>query len=314
MNLRQMEYLCAVVEAKSFSAAARNIMVAQPTLTVAIRDLERELGIALLVRASPGVTPTEAGTFLYHEAHRVLRDISNSRAHVQSIAKGVAGSLNLAVIPSYSWAHLADVLGAVAAAAPGIQVRLNDPPPVEILQQTSEGASDLGIVITHDVALLEERFGEPLRLRFRPLCELPIVMALPPAFAGSPDPIPVDDLREQPWVVPGTPTRFPGMAALTELLWRARGWTPRVVREVSTSQASLPMVAGGLGLALLPSSLGLLAEGSVVLRRLRESVPPVLAVVAWHRDRAITPATATFLHELDRHHADAVDPGLRGPR
>jgi DNA-binding transcriptional LysR family regulator len=305
MDLRQLEYFCAITDAGSFSAAARTLLIAQPTLTVAMRNLERELGTALLVRASPGVSPTEAGQYLYHEAQRILRDITNTTRHVRSIAQGLAGNLDLAVIPSYSWAHLADVLGAVSAAAPGIQVRLSDPPPVEILQQVSDGTSDLGVVVTHDPLLLRERYGE-LRLRFRSLCELPVVAVLPPSFAAAPNPIPLDTLQEQAWVIPTTPPRFPGMAALTELVWRNNGWTPHTVREVSTSQASLPMIAGGLGVALMPSSLGVLAEGSVVLRRLREQVPPLVAVGVWHSDRAVKPALATLLRVLEQHHGEFV--------
>lgn len=300
MDLRQLKYFCAIVEAKSFSAAARSILIAQPTLTVAMRNLERELGTPLLVRTTSGVTLTEAGHYLYAEAHRVLRDISNSAAHLRTMAQGLAGHVALAVTPAYSWAHLAEAMSLISAQAPGIQVQLSDPPPLEILNLLSVGASDIGIVATHDLALLEDRYGQ--RLHFRPLCELPIVAVLPPAFEGSPDPISLDDLRDQAWVTPVTPARFPGMAALTELVWGRGGWRPQTIREVSTSQTGLPMIAGGLGVAIMPSSLGSLAEGSVVLRRIHDEVPALVAVAAWQRERTITPATATVLRVLDQLH------------
>ena len=300
MDLRQLEYFCAIVEAESFSAAARGILVAQPTLTVAMRNLEKELGTPLLVRAASGVTLTEAGQYLYAEAHRILRDVSNSAAHLKAMAQGQAGRVALAVTPAYSWAHLAEVMSLIAVRAPGVQVQLNDSSPLEILNLLSIGASDIGIVATHDPALLEERYGE--RLHFRPLCELPIVAVLPPSFEDYPDPISLDDLRDEAWVTPVTPARFPGMAALTELVWRRGGWRPKTIREVSTSQTGLPMIAGGLGVAIMPSSLGLLAEGSVILRKISNEVPALVAVAAWQRERTITPAAATLIRVLDQLH------------
>jgi DNA-binding transcriptional LysR family regulator len=188
----------------------------------------------------------------------------------------------------------------ISVSAPGIQVQLSDSSPLEILNLLSIGVSDIGILATHDPALLEERYGD--RLNFRPLCELPIVAVLPPSFEDYPDPISLDDLRDEAWVTPVTPARFPGMAALTELVWRRRGWRPKTIREVSTSQTGLPMIAGGLGVAIMPSSLGLLAEGSVILRKISNEVPALVAVAAWQRERTITPAAAMLLRVLDQLH------------
>jgi len=305
MDLRQMEYFCAIVEAQSMSAAARGIHVAQPTLTVAMHNLEREVGTALLIRAAPGVTPTEAGRYLYEEARRILREIANTRIRLREMAQGVVGSVSLSAGQVYSWTHLATVIRAVTSAAPDIQVRLTDPPPLEIIRRVSVGDDDLGIVTTYDPTRLVELYGK--LLRFRPLCELPIVAALPPSFSSAPDPISLDELRDQPWIVPATPPGFPGMASLMELMWRDRGWMPKTIRGVSASETSLPMIAGGLGVALVPREIGSLAGGSIVLRRTVEAVPPLIAAAVWQRDRIMTPATATVLRVLGEVHArDAV--------
>lgn len=296
MDLRQLEYFRAIVDAGSLSAAARALHVAQPTLTVAMRKLEREAGTSLLIRTAPGVVPTEAGTYLHAEARRILTDVKNASTQLRALARGQAGNLALAVTPSYSWAHLAEVLGRLSRTAPGIHVQLSDPPPLEIIDQVDGGDCNLGIVASYDVAILREQYGE--RVHLHPLCPLPVVAVLPPAFADHGPVVSLDSLRDEAWIVPLKSQRFPGMAALTEELWRRRGWTPRTVREVSTSQTGLPMIAGGLGAALMPGSLSGLAGASVAVRDVREDVPPLVAVAIWQRGRTVTPATRLFLDIL----------------
>jgi DNA-binding transcriptional LysR family regulator len=68
MNLRQLKYFVTVVEAGNMTRAAEQLHVAQTALGMQIRQMEEDLGVALLVRHSRGVEPTKAGSLL-HAAH-----------------------------------------------------------------------------------------------------------------------------------------------------------------------------------------------------------------------------------------------------
>jgi hypothetical protein len=68
MNLRQLKYFVSVVEAGNMTRAAEQLHVAQTALGMQIRQIEEDLGVALLVRHSRGVEPTEAGSFLHGRA------------------------------------------------------------------------------------------------------------------------------------------------------------------------------------------------------------------------------------------------------
>ena len=70
MNLRQLKYFVGVVEAGNMTRAAEQLHVAQTALGMQIRQLEEDLGVALLVRHSRGVEPTKAGALLLARAHR----------------------------------------------------------------------------------------------------------------------------------------------------------------------------------------------------------------------------------------------------
>ncbi|EBU7498253.1 LysR family transcriptional regulator, partial [Salmonella enterica subsp. enterica serovar Typhi] len=76
MDLRQLKYFVKVVESGSFSKAANVLHVAQPALSLHVKHMEEELGVALLHRAAQGVTPTQAGERLMLHAKRILAEFA----------------------------------------------------------------------------------------------------------------------------------------------------------------------------------------------------------------------------------------------
>src|SRR5579871_3622973 len=84
MQYRHLHYFVKIVEAGSFSQAARTIHVAQPALSQQIAELEASLGIALLQRSARGIKPTVAGQKLYDEASSILRRYENLPSLIRS--------------------------------------------------------------------------------------------------------------------------------------------------------------------------------------------------------------------------------------
>ena len=85
MERRQLEYFIAVVEHGGFTAAALALHVAQPSLSHAIRALEREFGGSLFHRLPHGVVLTAAGEALVRPAQQVLRDLSTAGSLVREV-------------------------------------------------------------------------------------------------------------------------------------------------------------------------------------------------------------------------------------
>ena len=79
MNLQQLTYFLAAARHGSFSGAARELHLAQPSVSEQVRQLEAELGVALFTRVGRGLVPTEAGLRLQPEAERVLADLERAR-------------------------------------------------------------------------------------------------------------------------------------------------------------------------------------------------------------------------------------------
>ncbi len=111
-ELRHLRYFVAVAEELNFSRAARRLQMAQPPLSVAIRQLEAELGTVLFVRSPREVTLTEAGSVLLDGARRTLAEAERAVAAARRAGAGELGSLRVA----FSWSARFETLPALGRA------------------------------------------------------------------------------------------------------------------------------------------------------------------------------------------------------
>ncbi|MFI6683727.1 transcriptional regulator CynR [Streptomyces sp. NPDC050485] len=101
-ELRHLRYLLAVAEQGSFTRAAEELRVSQPTLSQQIKQLERTVGVQLLDRTGRSVRLTDAGETYAHYARRALRDLAAAERAVLDVADLSRGSLRLAVTPTFT--------------------------------------------------------------------------------------------------------------------------------------------------------------------------------------------------------------------
>ena len=100
MNLRQLRYFVKVIDAGNMTRAAEQLHVAQPALGMQIRQLEEDLGVALIVRHSRGIEPTKAGTVLHAKAMAILRMVDETRNEVTASDKEGSEAIRLGVTPA----------------------------------------------------------------------------------------------------------------------------------------------------------------------------------------------------------------------
>src|SRR6266508_5918440 len=111
-ELRHLLYFVAVAEELNFTRAARRLRMAQPPLSVAIRQLEQEMGVGLFARTSHEVRLTEAGEVFLEGARRTLAE---SDAAVASAQRAGAGEIGRLLI-GYSWSARFEILPALGRA------------------------------------------------------------------------------------------------------------------------------------------------------------------------------------------------------
>ncbi len=281
MELRQLEYLVAVVEEGSFTRAAQRERVAQPAVSAQIRRLERMVGQQLLTRSSREVRLTEAGAALLPHARAALAAVRAAQHAVDEVADIVRGAVAIGTVTL----HPVDVAALMAdfhRDHPQVELTLLTDNSDELLVGLADGRLDLAIVsvaadvmpdgldgvpITDEIIEAAVALDHPLRRRatvtLSELCELPLIS------------LPV-----------GT-----GLRSRLDEACAAAGVRPRIGFEATNPQELADLARHGLGVAILPRSM---ARGDAGLHALR--LTPTLRgrlVWAWRRD-SVGPAARAF--------------------
>ncbi len=164
MDLRMLEYFVSVVEEGSISAGARRVMVAQPSVTVAVQRLERELGGPLLERSPAGVVPTAIGRTVLARARRVLRCVEELRVGAAASQGRSAFTIGLVCGRASAGELTGPILDAFRMTYPDLTLRVRELDFAEQFEDVLDGTVDVALVRSpydHDELRMDPLFTEP---------------------------------------------------------------------------------------------------------------------------------------------------------
>ncbi len=279
-DLRHLRQFLAVAEERSFTRAAERLGMAQPPLSQAIRKLEDGLGARLFVRTSRSVELTEPGRVLFQQATSLLEQHERAIRSVKQAAEGTAGHLEVCFVMSSGYELLPKVLRHFRMKVPGVSISLNELSTAQQVDALQSGRCDVGL-------LRPPIFGGS-DLTVETVLQEPIVVALPEdhRFAKKKR-VALADLADEAFISP--PARLgPGLYARILDICLASGFVPKIEQEANQMQTIASLVAGGLGVALVPNMVASLGLKGVVFRPVstRKPVPPVEIALAWQRAEA----------------------------
>jgi len=159
VELRHMRYFLAVMEELHFGRAADRLHMAQPPLSRAIRKLEDNLGVQLLVRSSRAVTPTAAGRVFADEARKVLASVDQAVAEARH-AGGASTVLRIGCMLHLQPGRLHAFLDALAARAPDVTTEVTHLAALEQVRRLRGGELDVAIFL--DVGDAPDIATEPM--------------------------------------------------------------------------------------------------------------------------------------------------------
>lgn len=299
MELRQLRYFCAVAEELSFARAAKRLFIAQPALSIQIRNLETELKVPLLRRTTRSVEVTHAGRTFYAEAKEVLARVEAAGKHARDAEAGVVGTLRVAFLSNVATADLGGRMRDFRQRFPGVNLTLMEAPShaqiamlrhedidVAILRMSRLPEADAarrGAAKGAGLDLLAASLGfSPHELAGETVgCE-PMVVAVPAEsalarkrrltwqdFHGEAM-IGISDLRE----------RF--LEAFFACCERA-GARPVVSQGAQDLMTRLWMVACGFGFTATSASSQEISRPGLAYRPLPPDAPEVLTFTAWRK-------------------------------
>lgn len=146
MELRQIEYFIAVSHFKSFTKAAQKLFVTQPTLTIAIKNLEKEFGLSLLTREHGNLALTKDGEIFLEYAKKIASDVNETLVKMTS-RNANAGEVLRIGIPTVTGALMYPVLlNQYKATRPNVNFYISDAGNLDIIKQVGSGELEIGFV------------------------------------------------------------------------------------------------------------------------------------------------------------------------
>lgn len=240
VDLHLVTYFVAVVDHGGITRAAQSLYISQPSLSQAIRTLERRLGVTLFDRTGRRLELTEAGRKLDGAARRILDDVARAKAKVTAVRELDAGRVDIVTYSAFSLDPMVDIVRQFRERFPRITVRIVAADgPSGVLGAIRRGDAELGVIDTS---------ADTNPLTILPLTEQELVLALPADMAETlPDPVPRETVQSIPLVVDL------GDQSNTELLGDlfSEG-AANVVVDCAHPTATWELVDRGAGATILP--------------------------------------------------------------
>lgn len=241
VTFRQLQIFSTVIRMKSFTKAADELFLAQPTISLQMKKLGEAIGLPLFESSGKEIRPTDAGQDLYAACRELFRTFENLETQLAD-RKGIRrGKLRLGVVTTAKYIA-PELLAAFGQQFPGIEFAMTVSNRDEIIQRIQNGEDDLyvmGQVPDNEVDV------EAIPFALNPLT---VMVPRGHPLTRQKKPVPLHAVAETPFLIrePGSGTRHAYLR-----LFEEQGLQPRITMELSSNEAIKHAVASSLGISIL---------------------------------------------------------------
>jgi len=255
MDLRHLRYFVSIADHGSFTRAAEALHIEQPPLSQQIKALEAELGLSLFHRSRRGAALTEGGIHLLAKARHILEMEREFYLLAGGLARGEQGRLRLG---------MAGAVALLPLIPRAIRLFRERWPDIVITLDESNTPALCEALHEHrlDIAIVRPPAPDP-RITLHPLFDEPTVLAIPKGHPLSQqDRIPLSAVANEPFLI-FKRELGPGFYDAIIAACQKAGFTPRLGQSTPQIAATVPMVAAGMGVSIVPAYLSQIhAEGA----------------------------------------------------
>ncbi len=285
MDIRQLRYFQEIVAQGSLTRAAESLHVAQPALSLHLKNMEEQLGTRLLTRSRSGVTPTEAGDLLLQRARAILEDLARTEDDIRNLETDPSGIVRIGLPGTISAMVSLPLILAARERFPRITLNITEAMSGFVGDWLSEGKIDLAVLYSR---------SKDARIRSELLLEEELVV-LWSADAERPLEMSMEALDKVPMVLP---SGAHGLRVLIDRTFQALGFAPEIAMEIDSFNNIKRLVAAGFGPSILP--LYAVTE-EVVAGSLR--VSRIAAPGLWRGAHLMSPGGRPVTRALEAVHA-----------
>ncbi len=281
MTLTELKYIVAVAREKHFGRAAEACFVAQPTLSVAIKKLEDELGVAIFERGGSEISVTPIGSQIVAQAEHVLEQTANIKNIAKQNKDPLVGPLRVGVIYTIAPYLLPLLVPMLIERVPQMPLVLQENFTVRLIELLRAGELD--------AAIMALPFNEQ-GLMVRPLYDEPFMVALPRHHQWADrSKISTEELKSETMLLLGAGHCFRDQVLeVCPEMSRFSNGSGGIARtfEGSSLETIRHMVASGIGITVLPKASVPTGQGSDAMLRyipFEEPAPSRRVVIAWRK-------------------------------
>lgn len=285
MELRQLQYLVAIVQEANFTRASEKVFVSQSALSQQIQALEQEVGTVLLDRSRRGVRPTAAGEILYRHAQRIFLELEQAETAIHELEGLQRGELHVGVVQTVNDYLMPLLASAFAEQHPQIKLLVDELPTEAIEKGLEQGKLQVGLGF-----LPSSSQG----IKVQPLLEEQLVLVVRDDHPLAQNTYStVTSLDQLPMVMLSN-------TFCTRRLWeesaRLTPAQPRVVMEMNTVSSILAVVENSSLATVLPRmTFTQKMSDRLVAVELIEPTPSRQVGLMWHRENYLCSASRVFL-------------------
>lgn len=275
MEFRQLSMFVALAEELHFGRTAARLNIAQPALTVHIQNLERDLGVQLLVRSTRRVQLTKAGAVFYERSRRILSDLENSRQVAQAIAGKDLKKLTIGTIYPATFGVLPDFLGKIGRRFPDVKIHVRTGTSETIIREIEAGNVNVGFIRPLEnlgslrcLGIGHERYV--------------LAMAADSVLARLPA-ITIDDLRPQK-IIAFARSNLSYTEDYFYRTFREHDLLDSIAYTCDDTLSLFSLVSSGLGVGFVPEWMKELPNQSVVFREVEGIDFSIGLSIAWSKD------------------------------
>lgn len=296
MTLKQLEYFLAIAEAGHITAAAKNLNISQPPLSLQLKSLEDELGVQLFERDKRNLTITHEGLILKERATEILNLVNDTVRDLQNLGTDAEGTIQIGTISTACTTLLPNRIMDFRKDHPNVDFQIFEGTSDAIIQMLGNGEVELGIIrepfntsLYNSIPLRDEALGGDDSEYF-------VAAALPTYFEdiqSAPGTIALAELKGKPLIIN---RRYNEM--LTNYC-RQHGFSPNIICQNGEIASSVSLAGSGIGIAIVANHITVQeAADKLEIRKITNPQIASQPFLVWNKDRNMSNLAKQFIEKF----------------